>query len=170
MEMKRKTKQRILQISFGICLIIFALLIELVAIHPSGIYSYAQKGYKEFQIGFSKENVLKKINKRKTIRTIRVCEPDKTFELKSRKLFELEEDLALSDYWICHDRTGKDFLFLFKDGILERILLKRLRLGKKETSILFSQCNLEIFKEIDNYLTTREKLKVFFDVDFPKNQ
>jgi len=165
MEKKSKTKQRMLQVSFGICLIIFAVLIEFVAIHPSGIYSYARKGYKEFQIGFSKKNVLKKINKRKAIRAIRVCEPDNIFELKSRKLFELEEDLVLSDYWVCHDRTGKDFLFLFKNDALDRILLQRLRLGKKETSILFSQCNPEIFKNIDNYLATLEKLDVFFDTD-----
>ena len=164
-----KQKQRILQISFGLCLIILVLLIEYIAVHPHGIYSYAQQGYKEFKIGFSKKDVLKKINKRKAIRTIRVCEPDNLFELKSRKLFDLNADLALSDYWICHDRTGKDFLFIFKDDILERILLQRLRFGKKQTSILFSQCNLEIFKNIDNYLTTREKMDVFYDAGFPKS-
>ena len=107
--------------------------------------------------------MLKKINKRKTIRTIKVCDPDRVFELKSRKLFEMEDDLLSSDFWICPGRTGKDFLFLFKDGILERILLQRLRFGEKEESILFSQCNLEIFKNIDNYLTTREKLDVFYE-------
>ena len=163
MEKEKKSKQRLLQLSFGIGLIIFALLIELLAVHPSGIYSYAQQGYKEFQIGFSKKQVLKKINKRKTIRTIKVCDPDRVFELKSRKLFEMEDDLLSSDFWICPGRTGKDFLFLFKDGILERILLQRLRFGEKEESILFSQCNLEIFKNIDNYLTTREKLEVFYE-------
>lgn len=166
---KKNVKQRMLQVGFGLGLIFFAFLIELMAVHPSGIYSYVQqKGYKEFQIGLSKEQVLKKINKRKTIRTIKVCEPDRLFELKSRKMFEMEDDLVSSDFWLCHDRTGKDFLFLFKDGTLDMILLQRLRYGKKEGSILFSQCNLEIFKDIDNYLTRQEKLKVFYDTDSSK--
>ena len=165
MKKKGKAKQRILQASFGIGLILFVVLIELIAVHPSGIYSYTQQGYKEFKIGLSKEKVLKKINKRKTIRTIRVCGPDRVFKLKSRKLFEMEENLVLSDYWICPDRTGKNYLFLFKDEILERVLLQRLRFGKKEGSILFSQCNPELLNDMDNYLSTREKLKVFYDTD-----
>jgi hypothetical protein len=165
MKKKGKAKQRILQASFGIGLILFVVLIELVAVHPSGIYSYTQKGYKEFKIGFSKEKVLKKINKRKTIRTIRVCVPDRVFELKSRRLFEMEADMASSDYWLCPDRTGKNFLFLFKDEILERILLQRLRFWKKEGSVLFSHCNPDLLNDMDNYLATREKLQVFFDTD-----
>ena len=160
---ERKTKQKILQVLFGVVLIIFIVLIEFVAIHPSGIYSYTKQGYKEFKIGFSKDRLLKKINHHKSIRTIRACDPDRHFELKSRKPFELKKDLALSDSWICHDRTGKNFLFLFKEGILKRILLQRLRFGGKEDSILFSRCNSEILKEIDTYLATREKLKVFYD-------
>ena len=158
-----KTKQRILQISFGAGLIVFAFLIELIAVHPSGIYSYTKKGYKEFKIGFSKEKVLKNINKQKTIRKIKVCDPDRIFELKSRNPFKMKEDLASSDFWFCHDRTGKDFLFVFKDEILERILLQRLRLGKKEGSNLFFQCDPEILKDIDTYLAGQEKLDVFYD-------
>jgi len=160
---KTKTKQRILQISFGAGLILFAFLIELMAVHPSGIYSYTQKGYKEFKIGLSKERVLKNINKQKTIRKIKVCNPDQVFELKSRHLFKMEEDLVSSDFWLCHDRTGKDFLFVFKDEILERVLLQRLRFGKKKGSSLFFQCDPEILKDIDTYLADREKLKVFYD-------
>lgn len=170
MKKEKKVKQRILQVFLGICLIFFAFLIELVAVHPSGIYSYSRQGYKEFKIGLSKEQVLKKINKRKTIRTIRVCDPEQVFELKSRKLFEMEEELTLSNYWICHDRTGKDFLFLFKNETLERILLLRLRFGKKQDSILFFQCNPEILKDIEKYLTTQETLKVFYDSDSGVNE
>ncbi|MDA3790979.1 MAG: hypothetical protein PF503_21105 [Desulfobacula sp.] len=163
---KKDVKQRLLQVSFGLGVIFFAFLIEFMAVHPYGIYSYVQQmGYKEFQIGLSKEQVLKKVNKRKTIRTIRKCDPDNLFQLKSRKLFEMEAGLVSSDFWLCHDRTGKDFLFVFKGGILERILLQRLRFGKKDGSIIFSQCNFEIFKDIDNYLTSQEKLKVFYDTD-----
>ena len=165
MKKERRVKQRTLQVFLGICLIFFAFLIEMVAVHPSGIYSYTQQGYKEFKIGLLKEQVLKKINKRKTIRTIRVCEPDKVFELKSRKLFKMEKDLVLSDFWVCHDRTGKDFLFLFKNEILEQILLQRVRFWKKQGSILFSQCNPEVIKDIDNYLAIQEKLDVFYDTD-----
>ncbi len=45
----------------------------------------------------------------------------------------------------------------------QRLLLQRLRFGKKDGSIFFSQCNLEIFKDIDNYLAGREKLSVFYE-------
>jgi len=165
MEKQRNVKQTLLQLSFGIGLIFFAVLIELLAVHPSGIYSYTQKGYNEFKIGVSKEQVLKKINRQKAIRTIKTCDPDNVFELQSRKLFKMEEDLLSSDFWICPGRTGKDFLFLFKDGFLDRILLQRLRFGKKEKSTLFSQCSPERLKEIDKYLNAQEKLSVFYDID-----
>jgi len=109
---ERKAKQRRLQIFLGVGLIFFAFLIEMVAVHPSGIYSYTRKGYKEFKIGLSKEAVLKKINRRKTIRTIRVCESDKIFELRSRKLFEMGQDLVVSE-------GKKAGLFFFHSVILK---------------------------------------------------
>lgn len=168
MEKEKKSKQRILQASFGIGLIVFVLLIETLAVHPSGIYSYTHQGYKDFKIGFPKKIILKKINRQKSIRTIMVCDPDRIFELKSRKPFKMEEELATSDYWICPGRTGKDFLFLFKKGVLERVLLQRLRFGKKEGSILFSRCNPELIKDLDNNLLTRETLKVFYDTNSGK--
>lgn len=158
-----RTKQRVLQISFGLGLIFIAFLIELLAIHPSGIYSYTQKGYKAFQIGLSKEGVLEQINHQKTIRTIQTCDPEGLWELKSRKGFEMKPDLASSDAWICHDRKSRDFLFFFNQGALDRILVQRLRFGKKPGSILFSGCRPEILKDIDNYLATREKLALFYD-------
>lgn len=163
MKKQSKSKQRLLQASFGIGLIIFAVLIELVAIHPSGIYSYTQKGYKEFNIGFSKAAVLKKINKRKTIRAIRTCDPDNVFKLTSRRLFKMEEDLLSSDVWICKDRTGKNFLFVFKEDALDRVLLQRLRLGKKEGSILFTMCSQDALSDVDDYLAKRETLTVFYE-------
>ncbi len=94
-----------------------------------------------------------------------MCEPDAVFELKSRKLFEMDENLKTSNYWICNDRTGKDFLFLFKDEALEKVLLQRLRFQKKHGSILFSRCNSEVLKDIDGYLANRETLKIFYDTD-----
>jgi len=165
MNKEKKSKQRVLQISFGLGLLFFAFLIELVAVHPSGIYSYSRQGYKEFKIGLSKDKVLQKINKRKTIRTIQTCTPDALFQLKSRKRFEMEANLAKSDVWISHDRTGKDFLFLFKEGCLDRILLQRLRFGKKQGSVLFILCHPERLKNIDAYLAFHEKLAVFYDTD-----
>lgn len=163
MEKESKTKQRALQISFGLGLIGLVFLIALLAVPPSGIHSYVQKGYKEFAIGLSKEKVLNRINNRKAIRTIMVCDPERLFKLTSRKGFEMGEDLAVSDFWICRDRIGKDFLFVFENGTLARILLQRLRFGEKPGSILFLQCNPEIFKDLDTYLTTGEKLKIFYD-------
>lgn len=158
-----RTKQRVLQISFGLGLIGLAFLIELLAVHPSGIYSYVQKGYKEFTIGLSKQVVLERINQRKTIRTIKVCDPEQIFGLKSRKGFEMQPYLALADFWICQDRTGKDFLFLFEHGNLKRILVQRLRWGGKKGSILFSRCPPDWFKDIDTHLASREKLNIFYD-------
>lgn len=165
MKKQSKSKQRALQASFGIGLIIFALLIELVAIHPSGIYSYTREGYKEFKIGFSKEAVLKRINKHKSIRAIRTCDPDRVIELTSRRLFKMGEDLLSSDVWTCEDRTGKNFLFVFKAGVLERVVLQRLRLGTKEGSILFSTCSQDFLSDMDDYLAKRERLTVFYDTD-----
>ena len=127
----------------GVGLIFFAFLIEMVAVHPSGIYSYTRQGYKEFKIGLLKEEVLKKVNKRKTIRTIRVCESDKVFELKSRKVFEMEKALVLSDFWICHDRTGKDFLFFFKDETLEKYCFKDCGSGKRTGLFFFLSATLK---------------------------
>ncbi len=165
MEKQRQAGQKMLQVSFGIGLIIFAFLVELLAVHPSGIYSYSQKGYKAFKIGLSKDRVLKKINKQKTLRVIKVCDPQKVIKLKSRKPFQMQEALLSSDFWICPGRKGKDFLFLFKDGALDRILLQRLRFGKKEGSLIFSQCKPDKIKDIDSYLMTQEKLKVFYDTN-----
>jgi len=170
MKKDKKIKQRLLQAFFGIGLIIFVLLIEFLAVHPSGIYSYVNQGYKEFKIGLSKEKVLKRINKRKSIRTIKVCNPDRIFELKSRKLFQLENELVSSDCWICPGRTGMDFLFLFEKGALKQVLLQRLRFGKKENSILFSRCNPELIKNIHDYLSRKETLKVFYDTTLKEKQ
>ena len=163
MRKDRKITQRILQVSLGMGLVFFAFLIEWLAIHPSGIYSYSQKGYQQFDMGLSKPAVLEKINHQKTIRTLQVCDPDRVFSLKSRKGFEMEDSLASADYWICHDRTGKDFLFVFENQVLVRILIQRLRYGKNKGSVLFRQCQSKILNDLDAYLLTRETLKVFYD-------
>lgn len=165
---KTKTNQRMLQVSFGVGLIFLVLLIDLVAVHPSGIYSYSRDGFKNFRIGASRAAVLKEINRQKAIRIIRTCGPDQVFELTSRKGFVLEQGLAAAPVWICHDRTGKDFLFVFKADLLERIFLQRLRYWKKQGSLLFSQCDPGILKNIDAYLTLQEKLPVYSDTETKK--
>ena len=77
----------------------------------------------------------------------------------------MDEYLKVSDYWICNDRTGKDFLFLFRAGSLEKVLLQRLRFPKKKGSILFSRCNHEVIKDVDTYLINKEILKIFYETD-----
>ncbi len=163
MEKKEKGKQIILRVFFGLGILVFALLIEMVAIHPSGIYYYAQDGYKEFKIGVTKAQVLKKINKRKTIRRINTCTPESVIERKTRKRLVMENNLSSSNYWTAHDRTGKDFLFIFKNGRLEKVLIQRLRLGKKEGSIIFSHCSQEVISNLDAYLSEKEILTVYSD-------
>ncbi|MCP3876500.1 MAG: hypothetical protein GY699_25585 [Desulfobacteraceae bacterium] len=163
MEKKEKGKQTLIRVSFGIGVILFALLIEMLAIHPSGIYYYSHEGYKEFKIGTPKTKVLKRINKRKTIRKINTCDPESLFERKTRKRIELEGNLISSNYWIAHDRTGKDFLFIFKNDMLEKVLIQRLRFGKKDGSIIFLQCIPDIVTDFETYLSEKEKLTIYFD-------
>lgn len=163
MEQRTKTNQRLLQISFGVGLIFFALVIERLAVHPPGIYSYCLQGFKDFRIRDSKAEVLKKINRRKTIRAIRACEPENFFELTSRKPFVLSPELFSSNIWICRERNGKDFLFVFRQDALERVLVQRPGPQKKQGSILFTQCNPHILKDIDTYLAVRETMAVFYD-------
>lgn len=165
MKERKQLNQRVLQLLFGLGLIVFVIFIEFIAIHPPGIYSYTQRGYKAFAIGLSKANLLQKINKKKTIRTIQVCNPDGLFELTSRRHFQLENDMISSDSWICRDKTGKIFMFLFKDGRLERVLLQRLRFFKNQGSVLFDQCRPDLLADMDSYLDTQEKLTVFSDSD-----
>ncbi len=156
-----KKEQWKLRLSLAALLIIMAVLIETIGMHPTGIYSYTNEGYKDFKIGLSKQGVLRLINLQKTMRTIKTCGPDAVLKKTSRKKLKMDGNLAGSNIWISHDRTGKQFLFFFKDGNTRRILLQRLRFGKKDGSPLFSDCIADQIKDIDHYLETKEKLRVF---------
>lgn len=166
MEKKEKGRQTILRLAFGISILAFALIIEMVAIHPSGLYSYTQKdGYREFDMGISKAQVLKRINKRKTLREIKTCNPEKFLLRTTRKGIELAENLLTSDFWFAYDRTGKIFLFVFKDNHLAHVLIQRLRFGKMQGSVLFSSCDEDKLYNLDQYLEKNESLSVFYDTD-----
>ena len=120
-----KKEQWKLRLSLAALLIIMAVLIETIGMHPTGIYSYTNEGYKDFRIGLSKQGVLRLINLQKTMRTIKTCGPDAVLKKTSRKKLKMDGNLAVSNIWISHDRTGKQFLFFFKDGNTRRILLQR---------------------------------------------
>ncbi|MCF6247728.1 MAG: hypothetical protein L3J69_10235 [Desulfobacula sp.] len=161
MKKEKKTKQWVLRLSFATCLIVLAVLIETIGMHPTGIYSYTNEGYKDFQIGLSKKGVLRQINLQKTMRAIQTCRPVAVLKKTSRKKLKMNDNLDSSDIWVSYDRTGKQFLFFFKGANLKRILIQRLRFGKKKGSALFLDCTAARIKDIDHYLKTQEKLNVF---------
>lgn len=158
---KDKKKQRLLQISFAGVLLILAVGIEFVGMHPSGIYTYEKEGYKDFRIGLSKQDVLRQVNLTKTIRSVKTCDPESLTRKESRRKLLLSDLMVEADIWICHDRTGKTYLFMFNDDGLERILLQRLRFSNKQGSVLFSQCRADLLKDLDHYLATKETLRVY---------
>lgn len=164
MELKKKIdkkKQRMWQILLAVVLVIMAVLIEFVGMHPKGIYLYRQKGYKDFQIGLSKARVLRQINLEKTIRYVRTCDPESKSVKSSRRKLIMTDGLEHSDAWICHDRTGKELLFIFESDRLEKIVLQRLRFGKKQGSKLFSGCRSDLLANLDHYLEAEETLPVY---------
>lgn len=161
MEKKGKTKQRFLQIFIAVVLVMIAVLVEMIGIHPEGIYYYQTKGYRQFQIGREKKAVLWQINLEKAIREIRACDPDIRVIKKDRKRIELSRDLQASDIWMCYDRTGKQFLFVFKDGKLNRLLIQRLRSGNKNGLPIFKDCRPEDVRSLDAYLATQTQLQVY---------
>ncbi len=150
-----------LQLSMAVILIAVAVMVEFVGMHPTGIYSYRHKGYKDFQIGLSKSSVLKQINLQKTMRQIKTCGPDGMIAKTSRKKLKMVEQLSASDRWISFDRTGKEFLFIFKEDKLVRVFIQRLRFGNKQGSVLFSDCTVVKTSDLDEYLETTETLPVY---------
>ena len=161
MKTEKRQKQLLLRISFAVTLLVVALAVEFIGMHPTGIYDYQIKGYKAFHIGLPKQAVLRQINLTKTIRQVRTCEPESISIKDSRKKLVLSSAMAAADIWISHDRTGKDFLFIFKDDVLDRVLLQRLRFGKKPGSELFRNCGAIRPGDLDSYLKTKETLKVY---------
>jgi hypothetical protein len=164
MELKKKIdkkKQRMWQVFLALVLVVMAVLIESVGMHPKGIYVYRHNGYQDFRIGLSKEQVLRQINLQKTIRGIKTCDPASMSLKSSRRKLEMTASLSGADTWICHDRTGKDYLFVFMEGRLNTLLVQRLRFGKTDGSPLFAGCRPDLTGNLDHYLETGEALKVF---------
>lgn len=161
MTQKQKNKQRILRVAIAVILVAVALLVEFVGMHPAGIYTYRYRGYKDFQIGLSKQAVLQQINRVKTIRTVKTCDPAWTYTRNSRKKLTMNAHLSGADIWICHDRTGKDFLFVFDGDEVRKLLIQRLRFGKKQGSALFSDCRVISANDLSTYLETVETLPVY---------
>ncbi len=162
METAKPSKQTALRILFGLGVIALVFLVEVFGLHPTGIYSYSSTGYKDFEIGMSRDEVLDSINLNRSIRTIRACFPEEVFHLTDRQFFELSLSLLESDYWICYDRRGSDYLFVFNGGVLERILIQRLRLFNDGPLPLFEHCENSRLSDIDSYLSEQDRLKVFF--------
>lgn len=148
--------------SFGLGMIILVFLIEIFGLHPTGIYSYTRTGYKSFDIGMSKSQVLDGINQNRSIRSIRMCDPAGMVRLTDRRGFEMTPQMADSDHWVCYDRRGSDLLFLFKNDCLYRMLILRIRLGREKNSRLFNRCDPLIVQRIDHFLRTQTDFKVFY--------
>ncbi len=160
--LERRTKQRLLQVGMGIGLIFLAFLLEMVAIEPSGIYSYSRQGYKGFKIGLSREGLLKEINKTTSIRRIITCDPAADQKLTSRRFFEMTNGLTRSDVWICQGKKKVGFLFQFQDDHLARVLRLKIGSTEEESSPLFDQCQPGVYQDMDAYLNRQAIHGVFY--------
>lgn len=149
------------QVLIAVIFVGIAVIVETTGMHPTGVYVYSHKGYKDFQIDCTKSELLRQINLQKTIRKIRTCGPESKVVKSSRRKLQLVSSLAASDVWICYDRTGKQFLFVFEAGKLKTILLQRLRFGDKQGLELFDICQPEQIRHLDQYLENQTMLKVY---------
>lgn len=165
MEMTGKQKQRLFQISVGVLLILLAFFVEMVVIEPRGIYSYSDSGagLRTIKIGISKEKLLRKINRIKSIRSVRTCNPDTELTLSSRRSFDLGPGLEAADIWICKNRKKGQYLFQFKGNSLARILYLNLSATDMGTFPMFTQCDPEIYGNMDTYLARQIRFPVFYE-------
>ncbi len=165
MEMTGKQKQRLFQISVGVLLILLAFFVEMVVIEPMGIYSYSDSGagLGTIKVGISKEKLLRKINRIKSIRSVQTCNPDTELTLSSRRSFDLGTGLEAADIWICKNRKKGQYLFQFKGDSLARILYLNLSLADMGTFALFTQCDPKIHGDMDSYLAGQTRFPVFYE-------
>ena len=161
--MTSRTRQRLLQAGMGIGLIFLAFLVEMVAIEPSGIYSYSTYGYKGFKIGLSREKVLAQINKVTAIRRIITCSPGADLRLTSRRSFEMTEELVRSSVWICQGKKKLRFVFLFQKDHLVRVLRLKGSPQPGEDFFLFDRCQQEIYQDMDGVLDRQKSHRVFYE-------
>lgn len=160
-KLTRKQRQRALQISLGLGMVILVVLVELVAVESAGIYSFTSGGYKTFKIGAPKKRVLAEINRFKAIRAVSTCDPDSETVLKTTRHFTLTDALDTSDTWICRFRKGRVLLLLFRDNQLHRILLLKSRFNRDISSPLFDRCNPKALADIDGFLERQTDHAVF---------
>lgn len=102
------------QLAVGGVLILIVAVVEFVAVTPKGIYSHTTESLGRFEINDDKPGVLAEINRRRGIRELATCRPDRSWKLTSRKGFAMTEALAESNLWRCVDRKKGLYLFGFK--------------------------------------------------------
>ncbi len=160
--MTRKKRQRALQIGLGFTMLVIVILVELLAIAPTGIYSYTTGGYKAFKINSPKQRILAEINRVPAIRTLITCDPHTRSALVTQRHFTYTRALETSDAWIARYRKKNVLLFLFQNQKLDRILLLKTRMGQQISSPLFDQCDTFILQNVDRFLEEQAAHQVFY--------
>lgn len=157
-----KQRQRTLQISLGLSMILVVILVEVLAVSPAGIYSYTIEGYRTFKVNAPKKWVLDEINRVAAIRTLISCNPDSRTDLKSRRHFSYSHDIEAADVWIARYRNNNVLLFFFQDDKLARVLLLKTRFGRQISSPLFDGCRPDLLKDIDRFLADQTDHLAFY--------
>jgi hypothetical protein len=155
-------RQRTLQIGLGLGMLVIVILVEILAVSPAGIYSYATTGYRNFKISAPKARVLSEINRIPAIRTLLTCQPYSETTLVRQRHFVRTPELAGADVWIARYRNHQVVLFLFREQALSRILLLKTRFSREISSPLFDTCRPDLLDDIDFYLETQAALPVFY--------
>lgn len=160
--MTRKKRQRVLQIGLGVTMLVIVILVEMLAIAPTGIYSYTTGRYKAFAIGAPKQRILAEINRVPAIRTLITCDPHTRSALVTRRHFAYTSALETSDAWIARYRKKNVLLFLFQNQKLDRILLLKTRMGEQISSPLFDHCDPALLQNVDRFLEEQAVHQVFY--------
>lgn len=160
--MTRKQRQRTLQISLGFGMLVVVILVEVLAISPSGIYSYTIDGFRAFKIGAPKKRILAEINHVPAIRTLVTCEPNSRTILVTRRHFSYTEALDTADVWIARYRKENVLIFMFQDQVLVRILLLKTRFNREISSPLFDSCRPGMLDNVDRFLEEQTDHTVFY--------
>jgi hypothetical protein len=155
-------RQRTLQIGLGFGMLVIVILVEVLAVSPAGIYSYAAEGYRNFKINAPKQRVLAEVNRIPAIRTLVTCNPDSETRLTTTRHFVLTPELMAADVWIARYRNHNAALFLFRDQVLLRILLLKTRFSRPISSSLFDSCRPDLLDDIDLFLKTQTAHPVFY--------
>ncbi len=174
-EESRKKRQRLLQLAMGVLLILVVILVEMVAVTPTGIYSHTKTGFQKFKIGDDRSKVLKEINRIKAVRTLETCDPAGRIVLETRRRFDMTADLAVARIWRYTDRKKGLYLFWFSQDLLARIIYLNDLPGDDDPFALFTECfsqNINQVKDqiedrvpeqdLDFFLKTQTRYQVFY--------